>query len=186
MTKLSNDADLRVNVNPEPWEHEDPTSRFSAGIYTVALNSGVEISFVPDVSDSSPPWDVELPADIDDCSSEREARVYRIRTSDYSVTPNQRLANQEDEVPHLPATSPPDLLPGEPEPSQYGVVWYVSPAEWSVIETELRDLAERTHLQPDYIRLSRITLSRLGRFLNERFLPSPRLSPFDLRILRRG
>lgn len=153
---------------------------------TVALNSGVDIAFVPDVSDSSPPWDVELPPDVDEnCTSERDARLYLVRTTDYSVTPNVRLAGQVGTAPLLvdAITGPP--LRDSPPPAEQGVVWYVSPEEWSALDAQLRVLATHTYRQHEFAQLSQMTGSPLGRFLEERFLRSGRLSAFDLHVLRR-
>jgi hypothetical protein len=186
MTKLVDTADLRVNVAPEEWEHEAPGSRFFEGIYVVSLNSAVDIAFVPDLSDSIPPWDVELPPDLDEnCTSERDARLYLVRTTDYSVTPNARLAGQVGIAPRLPHSNPPPALRDSPPATEHGLVWYVSPEEWSELDTQLRDLAAHTYRQHEFVRLSEISGGPLGHFRAERFLPSGRLSAFDLQILKR-
>jgi len=183
MTKLINTADLRINVRSADWEHEG--SRFFEGIYIVALNSTVEIAFVPDLSDVGSPWDVALPVDVYDCQSEREARLHLLRTTDYSVTPNASRAGQVDSVPLLPDANPIPPSPDETPPAEQGVVWFVSPEEWSALRAQLRALSPGTRLDHEFVRLSQIAGSPLGRFLEDRFLPSGRLSAFDLHVLRR-
>jgi hypothetical protein len=183
VTKLTNTADLRINVRSEDWEHDG--SPLFEGIYSVALNSTVDIAFVPDISDLGSPWSVALPVDVYNCQSEREARLHLLRTTDYSVTPNASRANQVEAIPLLPHPNPFPPLPDEPPLPEHGILWYISPEEWSALQAQLSDLFPDTRLEHEFVRLSQITGSPLGRFLEERFLPSGRLSASDLHVLRR-
>ena len=98
MTKHNYPEDFRVYVRPEMWEHDAPESQFFARIYTVTLNTHVDLPFVPDVSDVCPPWNADLVPNGEEVASELEACVYQVLMSPYSVTPNARLAGQEEIV----------------------------------------------------------------------------------------
>jgi hypothetical protein len=176
MTKLSNDADYRVSVRPMPWDVPGPESKYFAGIYTVSLNSHVEISFVPDVSNECPPWSADLVPNGDDVASEREARVYQVLMSLYSVTPNARLAGTEEPIELETGSSPPDQ----------GAVWYLAPDDWQTLMDELENLTETAYSEVHFVRFSQIADTRLARFLESRFLPSGRLSRRHLEILHRA
>jgi hypothetical protein len=176
MTKNTYPADFRVYVRPEMWEHEAPESHFFDGIYTVRLNTHVEIPFVPDVSEFCPPWSPDLVPNGEDVATEREARVYQVLMSRYSVTPNARLAGQEEIV----------ALQRGDEPPERGTVWYVAFDEWRHLLDELEAMREFASSDRHSTCLSQIANTHLGRFLEERFLPSGRLSAMDLRILRRA
>jgi hypothetical protein len=176
MTKRAYDADFWIYVRPETWDVEGPESQFFAGIYTARLNSFVEISFVPDVSDACPPWIPELVPNGGDVSSEREARVFQALMTAHSVTPNAQLAGQEEIV---------ELQRGE-VPPRHGVVWYVAPDDWPPLTDELENLTQRAYSEVHSVRFSQISDTRLAGFLEERFLPSGKLSARDLSILRRA
>jgi hypothetical protein len=60
--KQSPTADYPVRVRPESWEHDPTQAGLYAGVYTVTLNATVDITFVPDLSRSAPPWDGRIPA----------------------------------------------------------------------------------------------------------------------------
>jgi hypothetical protein len=189
MTKLAYDADFRVFVRPEMWERHAPESQYFVGIYTVYLNTHVIISFIPDVSDSCPPWRQDLAPHGEEATSELEARAFQALISEYSVTPNVGLAGQIEviELPS-PKSSDPELEPwaGDYVDPEHGTIWYVSPDEWRSLIDELEGLREVAYSDVHSVRFSEVAHTRLGRFLEERFLPSGRLSAMDLRILRRA
>jgi hypothetical protein len=188
MTKLTNDSDFRIYVRPQIRERQAPESQFFAGIYTVTLNTFVDISFIPDVSDFCPPWREDLVPNGEEATSELEARVFQALISEYSVTPNMHLAGRIDVV-QLPAQRPPDP---ELDPwwedyvgPQYGKIWYLAADDWQPLYDELDGLWEVAYSDVHSVRLSQMANTRLGRFLEDRFLPSGRLSERHLQILGR-
>jgi hypothetical protein len=188
MTKLVYDADFRLYVYPEMREYDESERPYFEGIYLVPLNSHAQIYFVPDVSDVCPPWTREAIADIGRISSERDARIFQVLTSEYSVTPNARLAGTEEVVRLLTRVEPPDPDPwaAEPKLPTHGVVWYVAPDEWRSLHAELEQLNEVAHSEVSSVRFSQIDGTRLARFLEERFLPSGKVALRHLRTLRRA
>jgi hypothetical protein len=196
MSKLRPEVDFRVAVSSEELEQSENESRFFRGIYTVSLNDHVRVSFVPDASESYPPWNAYLAPAFDNLASERKMRLFQVLTSRYSVTPNARLAGTEEVVKLLPRTVPSDLDPWEAEVADWpsaGVVWYVAPQEWPVLDADLQDLPDRSIALgrsagigcPLYLHISEMTGTPLARFLNDRFVASGRLAERDLRVLCR-
>jgi hypothetical protein len=187
MTKLTNEADFRIYVHPERWEYEAPEAEFFDGIYSVALNSHVRLSFVPDVSEICPPWSRDVLPD-EHISSERDARLVQILTTRYSVTPNARLAGTDEVIQLASGNPPPGLDPVGAELSgpRYGTVWYVAPDDWQPLMDELEHLMEEAYSDVHSVRFSQIAETRLARFLEERFLPSGKLSAMHLEVLRRA
>jgi hypothetical protein len=175
-------------VRFEEWEYDPPVSRHFAEIYVASLNTHVKISFVPDVSEACPPWGEGALSDEPEVASEREARITQVLTSYYSVTPNAGLAGRTEAVRLLPGQMPPELGQSEPTSGdrQYGVVWYLDPADWSALAEELAGLAAEAWNDLHALRYSQIGRTRLARFLEERFLPSGRVSQDDLQLLHRG
>jgi hypothetical protein len=188
MTKLTYEADVRVYVRRETWENEGATSQFFVGVYTVALNSHVRIAFVPDVSDVCPPWREDLVPNGAEVSSEREARLFQVLTSEYSVTPNSRLAGREEVIQLPSGNPPPDLDPWGAELSgpNHGTIWYVALDDWQALADELEELTESAYSEVHFVRMSQIAGTHLAKFLVERFLSSGRLPASHLEILRRA
>jgi hypothetical protein len=174
MTKVSPRADYPVKVVPESWEQEPATARFYEGIYTVVLNSTVDIAFVPDVSALAPPWR-ELP---DDVGSVEQARVASVLLARYAVTPNDRLAGREERF-ELPASGGYDATGG--------VVYYVTAAEFARWSAELDRLAaqDRNSFHATRTVSALRDLDIVG-FVERRVLTSPQFAERDGRMLGRA
>lgn len=163
-----------------PWAVDAENPHLFQGAYVVVLNSGVEIRFVPDVSHFAPPWNAHRFEGNDPIASSTQAFLWSLRTSEYSVTPNLELVGGEEEVALLP------YEPADPDDPNIGIVWYVDTEEWTGLEAELADLSERTDQYDDFVRLSELEETHLGKFLNERFLSSSHLTHFTLEALGRA
>jgi hypothetical protein len=171
MTKVSPRADYPVKVVPEPWEQEPPAAHLYEGIYTVVLNSVVEIVFVPDVGAVAPPWD-ELP---DRVESVAQARLASVLLARYAVTPNDPLAGREDRF-ELPASGGFDTTGG--------VVFYVTAAQFSGWSAELARLAEQDRQSFYATRtVSALRELQIVSFVERRVLNSPRFAERDARML---
>jgi hypothetical protein len=128
--KQSPTADYPVRVRPESWEHEPPRSDLYAGVYTMTLNFTVDVTFVPDLSRSAPPWDGHrLPPDLDDVATADQAAYAAAMLAQYVVTPNAARAGRVESF----------RLDGSTEDS---VVRYVEPAEFGAFAGDLDQLAE--------------------------------------------
>ncbi|WP_306363116.1 hypothetical protein [Nocardia sp. CC227C] len=178
--KVPNQWDFLVYAESLPWAVAFENSELLQGGYVVGLNSRIEIRFVSDVSCVAPPWD--NPDIVDDSiASAADARVWALRTSEYSVTPNDVLHGSEEVVPLLHGeSSDPDADP------QNGVVWYVSEEEWGCLASELEDLVCNTSPLGEFVNFSDLSETNLSHFIVERFLASSLLSSHTVDVLRRA
>ncbi|MFF0493966.1 hypothetical protein ACFYTQ_33525 [Nocardia sp. NPDC004068] len=177
--KVPNERDFLVYASPMQRAYAVDNPSFLRTAYVLGLNDRIEIGFVPDVSDIVPPWPAHEDSDFP--QSEREARVWALRVSDYSVTPNSRFAGTSEKIALLPRQS------AEPrDEAEFGVVWFVGTSEWEGIAAELGDLCGRTSPFGDFIRFSKLAGTHLHRFLEERFLSSSLLASETVDVLRRA
>jgi hypothetical protein len=133
--KQSPTADYPVRVRPESWEHDPTQAGLYAGVYTVTLNATVDITFVPDLSRSAPPWDGRiLPADLDALHTPEQAAYASALLARYVVTPNAARAGRVESF--RPAGGA--LDGGYDEDS---VVRYVEPAQYADFVGDLDRLA---------------------------------------------
>jgi hypothetical protein len=94
--KLSPRYDFLVSVRHQAWEEEPKVAPLYQGIFDVTLNHTIGIMFVPDLEKNTNCWCPILPDNIDDITTNIEARLVSIALSKYSVTPNPLLAGQEE------------------------------------------------------------------------------------------
>ncbi|WP_228002430.1 hypothetical protein [Nocardia australiensis] len=185
--KLSYDHDFRVSVQPEIWENEDEDAHLYEGIYVVDLNATVKIAFVPDVSGLSRPWSFHIPDEDTPFTSTTEARLFKLLTSRYSVTPDDQRNGSTEQIQLLPRFAPPefqDLLGPDDLPDQ-GILWYVGTDQWPDLAAELQELTDHTY-GSRFVRHSALGNSPLANFLNTRFLRSEELALDDLRVIGRA
>ncbi|HBE60740.1 MAG TPA: hypothetical protein DEG17_21685 [Cyanobacteria bacterium UBA11149] len=180
--KASLERDFTVSVRHQIWEELSEKYEYYRGIYSVNLNFLVTVMFVPGFEINEEQWPPVLPENIDDVSSENEARLFTTALSDYTVTPQTRWAGKAEKIP----------LPSGKEDGensdinlQTGVVFYVSDREFDVFSQELSALAQQTSGAHDSVKISEIKELEVSKFLLAKIVESPHFSTRDLKILTR-
>jgi hypothetical protein len=180
--KPSLERDFTVSVRHQIWEELPEKAEFYREIYSVNLNFLVNIMFVPDLEITPDKWPPVLPENVDDVSTESEARLFTVALSDYTVTPNALLAGKQEIIP----------LPSINEDKNYsdidakmGVVFYVSHQEFDIFSKELSVLADQTPGVHDYVKISQIKEMELAKFILSNIIGSQHFSTGDLKILGR-
>lgn len=180
--KRSLDHDLAVSVRHQIWEEAPEVADFYQGIYSVTLNFLVTIMFVPEVERTTDNWPPVLPENVDNVSTELEAKLFTIGLSDYTVTPNSLLAGQQELI-HNSLVS--EDINNSDSVDKMGVVFYVSSQEFEVFSKELSVLAAQTPGVHDSIRISEIQNLELSKFILSSVIGSPHFAAGDLRVLGR-
>jgi len=151
--KPSLERDFTVSVTYQSQEVLPKTAKFYKGIYLVTLNFLVDIMFVPELEMNPDNWPPVLPDDVDNVSSETEARLFTAALSRYTVTPKSLLAGTQKIIYTLP-------FKGEREDSDLdsrkGAIFYVSPQEFDIFSKELSALADQTSGVHGFVKISPI------------------------------
>lgn len=131
--KISPSTSYWINVRPEEWDVESPSSRHFAGIFGVRLNFTVSVAFVPDITDIPRPWDFSaLPEFLDEATTVWQARLSRVLLAGHTVTPDDTRAGTTE-----------SFTWSEPARRDYrGVVHYVTTADFAHYDVELGQLSE--------------------------------------------
>jgi len=180
--KPSLERDFSVSVRHQIWEELPETAEFYRGIYSVTLNFLVTIMFVPELEINPDNWPPVLPDNVDEVSSETEARLFTAALSDYTVTPNSLLAGTQ-EIIFIPAVNK-DMGYSDID-SERAVVFYVSHQEFDAFSKELSALADRTPGVHDFVRISEIEELEVAKFILSMVIDSPYFSGRDLETLGR-
>jgi hypothetical protein len=180
--KPSLERDLTVSVRHQIWEELPEVAEFYQKIYSVTLNFLVAIMFVPEFERTADNWPPVLPENVDNVSTELEARMFTTLLSDYTVTPNSLLAGQQERIP-LPLVS--EEMKNSDSFPESGVIFYVSPQEFEGFSQELSVLSERMMGVHDYVKLSEIENLEFAKFILYKIIVSPHISAEHLRILGR-
>jgi hypothetical protein len=166
--KVSPTADYTVRVLRQEQEESSPAAPLYAGIFAVALNHLVTVTFVPDVSAAAPPWDPsQLPADLDAVATAERARLAVALLSSYVVTPNDARAGTEDAM----------------QGDDSGVVFYVTAAEFARYAADLTGLTEVAGRLYSDRRVSELRGHEVITFIERRVVASPRLDPRHAALL---
>jgi hypothetical protein len=126
-------------------------------------------------------WPPKLPENIDEPSSEQEARLWTVGLSKYTITPNKMFAGKEESIP--PSLSSEDTLLGIN--SESGVVFYVDPKEFIEFTRELESISEKTLAVYDYVKISDIKDLTFAEFIVSKVINSSLFSEKDLNILEK-
>ncbi|MBO3737757.1 hypothetical protein [Actinoplanes flavus] len=176
--KLGSDADYNVRVRARGWDEEAENAFLYDGMYTFDLNQTVSVSFVP-APGTERPWSLDtLPEDIADFTTPAQARLLEILTAQYSVTPDPARAGTEEQL------AWPFDWAGDGDPPR-PTIFYVTPEEFTRYAGDLEALSEFAGGIHSVVRRSAVTGHPVVRFLEERVLASPRLSPLSARALGR-
>lgn len=174
--------DFTVSVRHQIWEEAPEVAELYQGIYSVILNFLVTIMFVPEVERTVDSWPPVLPENVDSVSTEREARLFTIALSDYTVTPNSLLAGKQELMQKQLVS---EDMNNSNSVSKMGVLLYVSSQEFEAFSKELSALAAQTPGVHDYVRISEIQNLELSKFILDSVIDSPHFSAGDVRILGR-
>jgi hypothetical protein len=175
--KVGPKVNYPVGVRPQEWDEPNENAPLYRGVYAVALNHMVDISFVPDISAIAPPWDFGLlPDDIDTIDTADLARLATALFSSYVVTPNDRLAGTEDRI----SRTPPDDMQ---HVDLAGSVFYVTTEEFSRFAAELDDLTEIAGDPQPRARVDELRDRDVIAFIERRIVASPLLKPDHAEML---
>lgn len=180
--KLFLERNFSVTVRHQIREELPETAEFYQGIYAVALNFLVYIMFVPELEINPNNWPPVLPENVDEVSSEAEARLFTAALSKYTITPHSLLAGTQ-EIIFVPCIN----KNGEYSDSDLEkvVIFYVSHREFDVFSEELVALADRTPGIHDFVRIAEIEELEVAKFMVSIVINSQYFSARDLKILRR-
>ncbi len=170
--KPSPQYDFPVSVRCQTWEEEPEVAALYQGIFDVTLNHTLSVMFVPEVEINDNFLFPILPDNVDEISTELEARLVTIALSRYTVTPNSLLAAKEEII----------SLSGW-RSSQEGVIFFVTPQEFSIFSTELSMLAKEIPSVHSDKKVSEIKNFEVTKFLIDRIIPSKYFAEEDLQIL---
>jgi hypothetical protein len=162
--KVSPTANYTVRVLRQEWEETPEAAHLYAGIFAVALNYTVDVSFVPDVSSLAPPWNSRaLPGNLDEVTTPEQARLATALLSSYVVTPNEALAGTEERFTW--------------EPDTRGVIFYVTPEEFDHYSGDLGTLIDPAGRLYSEARVADLRGHDVIAFLERRVVGSSLLAP---------
>lgn len=182
--KSSLSTDFTISVKHQIWEELPEVAHFYQGIYSVTLNFLLTIMFVPEIKDTLSDLSIILPQNVEHVCSEREARLFTIALSEYTVTPNSFLAGQQKLI-YLPSGSENGTINNSEQVSEKGVIFYISPDKFAVFSQELSELAEQTIGVHDYVRISELKNLQTAQFILSDIIKSNNFSPSHLKYLGR-
>jgi hypothetical protein len=150
--KPSFSSDFTVSVRHQTLEEPPEVAEFYQGIYSVTLNFLVNVIFVPELEIDVNHW-LPMPENVDNVSSELEARLFTLCFSDYIITPNSLKKGQQEIITLASAV---EDAKDTHLTSDVRVIFYVSPEEFATFSKELSVLAENTPGVHDYVKISEI------------------------------
>jgi len=176
--KIGNSPNYNVRVRARAWDEDPERADLYDGIYTFDLNQVVSISFVPDPT-AARPWSVkDLPADTADVTTATQARLLELLTAHYSVTPDPTRPGTDERL-DWPFDWPD---PGEPP---HPTIFYVTPEEFAHLSADLDTLSKVAGNVHSVIRRAELADHDAVRFVDNRILTSPLLSPDSAHALGR-
>ena len=178
--KYSLDYDFTVQVRGQEGEEDQQFARFYQGIYSVTLNTFVDVMFVPSFCREVKGWSLHLPFNVNEVHSAQEARLFTAALSDLIVTPDDYRAGEEELIP--PPPSPPPYTHIAPE---MGVIFYVTPQQFALFSQELAEIEQETFSLYPTVPVSKIAHFACIKFITEKIMTSPYFSEENLRILGR-
>jgi hypothetical protein len=172
--KPSPHYDFSISVRNQTCEEEPEVAALYQGIFDVILNHTVSIMFIPKIVINSQNWPPVLPENVDDISTEIEARLITVGLSRYTVTPNLLLAGKEEIIPQT-----------DSDYCQSGVVFFVTPEEFNIFSMELAILAEQIPSLHSSKKASELQDLNFIKFILSHIIPSKYFAEQDLQILGR-
>ncbi|MBR8835462.1 MAG: hypothetical protein DSM106950_15925 [Stigonema ocellatum SAG 48.90 = DSM 106950] len=170
--KPSPQYNFPVSVRRQTWEEEPEVAPLYQGIFDVTLNHALSVVFVPEFERNANCWPPILPDNVDEITTEIEARMVTVALSKYSVTSNLLLAGLEEIISRVVWEAP-----------QQGVIFYVTPQEFKVFSAELSILSEQLPAVYSSRQVSEIENLEVTKFLISRILASTYIAEEDLQML---
>ena len=154
----------------------------------MTLNDFVNIIFIPSFPRNRSNWSLNIADDIEHVRSLSEARQFTAALSDYTVTPDDNRAGQQELIPIPPPPdsdiSAPGLRPDDmASESQMGVMFYVTPQEFIRFSQELALMEEHTFLLNEYLPFSEAKEFECMQLILNHILTSPHFGEKDSKIV---
>ncbi|GAA6615175.1 hypothetical protein [Scytonema sp. NUACC26] len=172
--KPSPHYDFSISVRCQTREEEPEVAALYQGIFDVILNHTVSVMFVPEFEINSQSWPPMLLENVDDISTELEARLVTVALSRYTVTPNSLLAGKEKIIHYDDSNSSP-----------LRVIFFVTPEDFNIFSMELSMFAEQIPSLHDSRKVSETQNFNFIQFILARIITSNYFAEKDLQILRR-
>ena len=153
----------------------------------MTLNDFVNIIFIPSFGRNRRNWSLNIADDIEDVRSLAEARQFTAALSDYTVTPDDSRAGQQELIPippppQIPAPGYRDDMANE---SRTGVIFYVTQKEFTRFSQELALMEEHTSSVYDYLPFSEVKDFECMQFILNDMVASPHFAQKDLKTVNR-
>ena len=178
--KYSFDTDFTVQVREQVREQEPDFAQFYQGIYSMALNTFVDVMFIPYFLREVKGWSIKIPNNIDIVHSKQKARLFTAALADYIVMPDPSRAGQEELIPQLPSPRP-----YFDTPLDTGVIFYVTPQQFALFSQELAQIEQQASGLYDSVRVSKLAHFECIKFINKIVMTSEHFSQESLRMLGR-
>jgi hypothetical protein len=176
--KVGSSANYNVRVRARSWDEPAEQAELYDDLYIFDLNQVVSVSFVPGPA-APRPWSVDdLPADIADFTTADQVRLLELLTAPYSVVPDQARAGTEEQF------AWPLDWPGPDEPPR-PTVFYVTPEQFARYSADLETLSEIAGNVHSVVRRADVADHDVVRFIEDRILESPLLTPESARAVGR-
>jgi hypothetical protein len=172
--KPSPHYDFSISIRHQACEEEPEVAALYQGIFDVVLNHTVSIMFVPDIVIDSQYWPPVLPENVDNISTELEARLITVGLARYTVTPNSLLAGKKEIIPQTDSNY-----------HQSGVVFFVTPEKFKIFSMELSTLAEQIPSLHSSKKISEISDFNFIKLIVFHIITSKFFAEEDLQILGR-
>jgi hypothetical protein len=179
MMKSSHKAyDFKLQVQHQPREEPASVASLYTGLFTVTLNDFVDVMFIPSFPRTRENWSLNIADDVEDVRSSHEARQFMAALSEYTVTPNDHRAGQQELIPLAPP-----LLRRKPDDPTTGVIFYVTQKEFIRFSQELAMMEEHTLSVYDCLPFSEVKEFESIQFILKQIVTSPHFSERDFEIV---
>ncbi|MGB0385134.1 MAG: hypothetical protein ACPGWR_09950 [Ardenticatenaceae bacterium] len=181
MMKSSHKAyDFKVHVRHQEREEDPSVAPLYRGIFSVTLNDFVEVMFIPSFSRDTENWSLNIADDVEDVRSLSEARQFTAALSEYTVTPSDERAGEQELIPLAPPLPPLRREPGDPTT---GVMFYVTQKEFIRFSQELALIEEHTFLLNEYLPFSEAKEFECIQLILNHIVTSPHFAEKDSKIV---
>ncbi len=179
--------EFKVQVRHQVRDEEPEIARFFKGIFWMTLNDFVNLIFIPSFPRDKENWSLNIPTSLEDVSSLDEARQFTAALSEYTITPSDKRAGQQELIPIPP---PPDIsFPGlrpdhKTEESKTGVMFYVTPQEFIRFSQELAVIEEHTFMLYEYLPFEEVKEFECIQFITDTIIRSPHFTQKDMKMVK--
>lgn len=140
------------------------------GMYGITLNRVVTLTLIPTVSQRRP-WPPGLPDDFDSITDVETARRSVLALAEFAIVPDDSRAGSTE---------------SQPRERGHGTIFYVSTDEFTELTRDAEALSDEHPAVYDSVPISKLGNRAIGRLVNERVLPSGKLTERQLHMLGRN